>query len=134
MITLVSIWERGWFDASVEAFMWKQLTAAYAVDRVIFTPTELKQRIYPEQFNTMEEALASTVGEQIFLIPGHGESLIDFEHPQDAVYVFGNAYKSNLDIATKIVQIPTPKNVDVFARDAAAMVLYDRMIKNGNRS
>lgn len=132
MITLVSIWERGWFDPEVEAFMWKQLTKAYSVDRVIFTPTELERRTYPEQYDTMSEALDSTTGEQIFLIPNAGESLIDFEHPEDAVYIFGNAYKSNLDIAKRIVHIPTPKSVDVFARDAAAMVLYDRMIKNGN--
>jgi hypothetical protein len=133
MITLVGTWEHGWLDPEVESFMWKQLIKAYQVDRVIFSPTKLKQRSYPEQAETMEDSLNMSTGKRVFLIPGQGESLVNYNHPNDAVYIFGNAMKSNQDLVTKdddVVNIPTPDDIDFFAINAVAITLYDRKIKN----
>lgn len=138
MITLVSLWESGWLDQSVEAFMWRQLVEAFGVDRLIFCPEALERRKRPEQFPDLDAALADTEGTPVYLIPQHGQALQLFEHPEDAVYIFGNACQSNINNArrdgTIIVQVPTPKPVDFFAVNAAAMVLYDRMMKSERRS
>jgi len=118
--------------------MFKQLTKAFDVDRVIFAPHRLDNRNFPEQYDSVESALATTTGTPVYLIPQHGKALRTYEHPEDAVYVFGNAYQSNFDQARRngdqIVQIPTPLPVDFFSVSAASMVLYDRMIKNERRS
>ena len=112
--------------------MWRQLTAAFAVDRLIFAPRMLGQE-KPEEFGSIPEALLSLQGEPVFLIPGEGVDLVSFEHPENAAYVFGNAVDSNLRWAAnhKVVSIRTPNPVDFFGLDAAAIVLYDRMVKRG---
>lgn len=114
--------------------MWKQLRAAYAVDQVIFSPKKLEQRSFPTQKRSMSEALSSTKGERVFLIPGEGISLNDFKHPVDAVYIFGNAMQGNHSIVenSHVVHIPTPKPVDFFGITAAGIVLNDRERKRVN--
>jgi tRNA pseudouridine-54 N-methylase len=132
MITVISRWEFGWLDPSVEAFMWKQLTKAYKVDQVIFAPTRLENRLFPIQKDSIEEAIASAQGKKVFLIPGEGNDLASFEHPDDAVYIFGNAMNGNQQEAEGEiqVQINTPAPIDFFAINAAAIVLYDRRVKD----
>lgn len=132
------MWEHGWLDHDIETFMFKQLTKAFDVDRVIFAPHRLDNRSFPEQYDSVTDAIEDSVGTPVYLIPQHGKALSTLEHPEDAVYVFGNAYQSNFDVARRrgdlIVQIPTPKPVDFFSISAASMVLYDRMTKNERRS
>ncbi len=80
-------------------------------------------------------ALENDPGERVFLYPEAtvaGESLTDFEHPEDAVYLFGNAFDSlrSLRRATDpMVTVYTARQVDVFACNVAAIVLFDRMRK-----
>lgn len=69
-------------------------------------------------------------------LPGT-ESLIDFVHPADAIYVFG-ADNVNLTDADDIggravavrVYIPT-LSLESYSFVAAAITLYDRLVKNG---
>ncbi len=132
MITIVSLWEHGWLDPGIEAFMWKQLTKAYDVDQVIFSPKRLEQRNFPVQADSIEEAIDLAQGEPVFLIPGEGEDLTTFNHPKDAIYIFGNAMQGNHSISKDQTQvhISTPRDMDFFAINAAAIVLYDRKVKD----
>ena len=126
MITLVGRWEKGWLDHRVEYFMWKQLAAAYNVDRIVMVGLSDEPRITIDQYRSMSEALASCQGEQVFLEPKGDISLREFAHPKDAVYVFGNAMNHNLKYAGTTVRIDTPTGTDMFAINAAAITLSAR--------
>lgn len=126
MITLVGRWEHGWLDNRTEYFMWKQLCAAFAVDRLIMVDVSDNLRIPIEQYETMEEAINSCDGNIVLIEPKGDVLLNDFKHPENAVYVFGNAMNHNLSQDGVTVKIDTPTMTDMFACNAAAIVLADR--------
>ena len=127
MITLVGMWEYGWLDPKVELFMFRQLCAAYGVDRLVMVPEMLAARTSVDQYPTIEEALDSCEGEVVFLEPSGDVSLKDFKHPKDAVYVFGKAMISNKHREGTKLRIETPNATDMFAINAASIVLADRL-------
>lgn len=136
MITLVGLWEEGWLDYKTEAFMWKQLLSAYAVDKFVMCPARLPPRTNLLQFDDVSSALSELQGVRVYLDPFGGEPLHDFKHPEDAIYIFGRAGDNNhrhISQEDNVVKIQTPKRVDFFAICAASIVLYDRELKNGNR-
>ena len=134
-VTLLGLWESGWLEPKVEAFMWRQLASAFAVDELALCPEKLAPRTSLRQFNSVGDALRELKGTRVFLDPNEGESLADFVHPQEAVYIFGRAGDDNRRWAkdATFVRIVTPAPVDFFALHAAAIVLYDRETKRGNR-
>ena len=126
MITLVGRWENGWLDYRVEYFMWKQLAAAYGVNRIAMVGQSNESRIPIDQYDSMEEALVSCTGDLVFIEPKGEVSLVDYDHPGDVVYVFGNAMNDNLKHAGTTVRIDTPNPTDVFALNAASIILAHR--------
>jgi hypothetical protein len=134
MITLVGRWETGWLAPDVEAFIWRQLAVAYAVDRVIMVPNP-SPRGAIESADSVELALESCVGTRVFLIPEQtiaGTALSTYQHPADAVYIFGNGTNGNAHLVRPeddVVTIYTPAEVDFFAVNAAAIALHDRTLK-----
>ena len=126
MITLVGRWESGWLKPEVELFMWKQLCHAFNVDRLVMVPKELERVTSLDQYDTMEEAIDSCKGEIILMEPTGNITITQIEHPDDAVYVFGNAMNHNKQFDGQQVRIDTPSHIDMFAINAAAIVLADR--------
>jgi hypothetical protein len=65
------------------------------------------------------------------------ENLIDFEHPEDAIYLFGGSHsvltleELGNRVPDHIVYIPSVKN-ELYAFSAANIVLYDRRVKRGS--
>ena len=106
--------------------MWKQLAAAYGVDRIAMVGQSNEPRIPIDQYDSMGEALASCKGELAFIEPKGLTSLGDYKHPTDVVYVFGNAMNHNLRYAGTTVRIDTPSPTDVFAVNAASIILAHR--------
>lgn len=126
MTTIVGFWEYGWLDPKIELFMFRQLCAAYNVDRLIMIPTMLSKRTSVDQYDTIEEALATCEGEVVLLEPTGDVNLDEFNHPKDAVYIFGKAMISNKNQQGVKVRINTPAKTDMFAVNAAAIVLESR--------
>lgn len=126
MITLIGRWEKDWLDNRVELFIWKQLCSAYEVDRLVMVGKSKNPRITIDQYDTMEEAINSSKGEVVLLEPKGNIILSNFIHPKDAIYVFGNAMNHNLKYNGITVRIDTPTMTDMFAFNAAAIVLADR--------
>ena len=118
--------------------MWKQISSAFEVDRLIFSPPKLNQQ-KPEEYNSIPDALISSECHPVFMTPDKGIPLSEYTHPDQAIYVFGNAQDDNLrwvNSESDIVCIRTPAAVDFFGISAVAIVLYDRLLKeksNGNR-
>lgn len=113
MVTLLGVYESGWLDNKTERFIWKQLRHAYGVDQVILT-------------DNIEDALPSLEGEVVLLEPTGDVLLHELHHPKDVVYVFGNAMNHNLKHEGVKVRIDTPTMTDMFAFNAAAIVLESR--------
>ena len=114
MVTLLGFYEKGWLDNKTEKFIWKQLRHAYGVDQVILT-------------DNIEEALLSLEGEVVLLEPKGDIMLHEFKHPENVIYVFGNAMNHNLKLDGVKVRIDTPTMTDMFAFNAAAIVLESRI-------
>ena len=128
MITLIGSWEDGWLDNRVELFMWKQLNAAFGVDRMVMVGISDNPRICIDMYETVEEAIDSSEGSVVLLEPRGDVLLSEFMHPASAVYVFGDAMNNNLKQDGVKVRIDTPTMTDMFAVNAAAIVLADRML------
>lgn len=131
MVTLIAMRETGWIPARLESFMWRQLAAAYgARHRLVGGKSPGEPCDLEEAFGVLADG-----GKRVFLDPWEGESLRDFQHPAEAVYVFGRAgddcrrWRRPEDL---VVRIHTPQEVDLFATHAASIVLQDRSWKHGN--
>lgn len=100
---------------------WDDLRRAFGVRDVIV----LGEGIGPW---TGCEVLPTDKGEVVWFSSNEGVSLADFEHPTDAVYVFGSDERHNTPPpgVTHTVCIPTPRNKAMWSMQAGAIVLYDR--------
>ena len=125
MITLIAHWEDGWLDNKTEHFMWKQLCHAYSVDRLVFVGNPDNSRIRSECFNTVEDAIKSSKGKLFILNPNAKKT--KFRKVKDSVFLFGNAVVSNEDIKGDHIRIETESTADMFAINAAAIIL-DRIV------
>jgi hypothetical protein len=57
-------------------------------------------------------------------------ALHDFEHPADALYVFGSDDMHNEAIeSSAVVYVPTPRKAPLWSVQAAAVVLHDRWVR-----
>jgi hypothetical protein len=128
MITIVTRWETSQMPAKIEWQMWRQLRGAFRVNRLIFVPMLEEMRdFHADQYETMEEALASCLGARYFLEP-KGEFGLSVLLPQrDAsVLVLGNTDEDNLQFATSndyTVKINTPQRTHLYGVSAAAIAL-----------
>lgn len=119
----------GWFGEGGDKALWRHLTEAFKIDGL-----KIVRRL--------SEGLEGIDLPRVFLEPPINESLIDhefidlkdFEHPDECVYLFGNASSNNLvhvrpqdTIVT--IRTPDPDTTAVFGVCIAAIVLYDREMK-----
>ena len=128
MITIIARWEQQQMPPQVEYQLWRQLRGAFKIDRLIFTPVLPQMFDYHvDQFDTMEEALASTMDELVFLEPTATNGLLDM--PQgDIVLILGNTSKNNLAYAKteETYSIQTPQRTHLYPSEAAAIALSIR--------
>lgn len=128
MITVIGIWEPTWFEyAKTERRVWKQTIDSFNVDVwcMYVDPEEMERDEKPWTFLVAPRSCDENA------IP-----LTEFEHPKDAVYVFGNTpnhLKRYIREGDQVVTIPVPNpNASMFGHCALPVVLYDRMIKSVN--
>jgi tRNA(Leu) C34 or U34 (ribose-2'-O)-methylase TrmL len=98
-------------------------------------PIELRRDLYSVCWSADEMGLANAIADGMVpvcveLVDG-AESLVDFEHPDDAVYVFGpedgGVSQEFRRICHRFVQIPGAHCLNLAA--AVNVVLYDRCAK-----
>jgi hypothetical protein len=129
MITIVGRWEKDILDPDLEMRILRQLKGAYGIDRIVMTPIveSMKTRSNVEQFDTMEEALATCEGNIVFLEPKGTTSLSDLPEG-DITFVTSDAYMNNMHLAEGHItcKINSPKATDMFAVNAVAIALAYR--------
>jgi len=112
---ITDIWERGWFGGD----------------------SEIYQDVIPVR--TADELPGRPL---VVLAPKDGryfkgtQSLVEFNHPADAIYVFGGSHQNltaeDLGARTPdhLVFIPTVE-YEMYSHAAGYLVFYDRMVKRG---
>lgn len=121
MITVIYRPESTQIPPEVEAKIWRQLKGAFRINKLIRVPGD---------FDTMEEALATTTGDRAFLEPSGLKSVVDL--PQDdIVLVVGNTAEDNVQYAAakETYRIETEGTIDhnhLYGSDAAAIALAIR--------
>ena len=147
-VGLLFVWDDGWFHPNAELVLWHDLAVSYGVDLLIMVP-DLRifnyQDITFEKYCTVNEAInAHPELTKVFLEPKSiadennipSESLSTFDHPADALYIFGNSGKSNIGLVDlnrgdTVVYIPTLSTTQLWSIECASIVLYDRHKKAG---
>jgi tRNA(Leu) C34 or U34 (ribose-2'-O)-methylase TrmL len=138
-ITILGVWEPTWMEPRVERRVWKQTLDSFKADKWAMTGLDSSSWSIPHYYPDMEEMLEAYPGKKTFLIaPDRTESLdlADYQHPEDAIYVFGNTPNSLVKYVSEdddVVSIHTPHNATLFGHCTLPIVLYDRLLKNGSR-
>jgi exoribonuclease R len=111
--------------------LWRQLRGAFKISRFVFVPVMDYMEDYKiDQFDTMEEALASCEGERAFLEPTGYKTM--GELPQgDIVLICGNTAEHNMEHANvdETYQIHTEGSTahnHLYGSNAAAIALAIR--------
>lgn len=121
MSRVLAFKEPTWFEDLADEAFWKLTCRAYGVEYTLLNP------------DTDNLAEAIEPGEVVVVLDEQGtESLEDFVHPTDCVYVFGRTHMNTLmaDIPhTHSVRIDYPGTNSLFGAIAASITLADRLRK-----
>lgn len=136
MVVVAGIWEQGWNTPIKEYDLWHYVLMDFGVDEYAMSPVSgIKGKI--KEFHNVEEIIKYYNLPVILCDESYGSiDLKDFEHPKDALYLFGRTNMGlpvmNRESYTSI-KFSTPKNLGtIWAHQAAGIILYDRFLKNGN--
>ena len=121
MVKVIACRDHGWIDRKTDFQQWNHVCRAYGA--FLELVEEPQEGIIPE-------------GHTVVVLEEQGTTnLEDFDHPKDAVYVFGrsglNGIQEMIDYDAS-VKIKTVDDVCLFGISAVGIVLYDRMMKDGN--
>lgn len=140
MIVIAAPWELGWSAPWLEWDLWAYLLRCYRVDRWIMTPITgvRKSGELPslEERADLDTVLAENALPVVWVDEGGATDLREFEHPADAIYIFGKtSFRPMLGLGTpehRSVRIATPDSgALLWGHQAAALVLHDRTVKQG---
>lgn len=140
MVKVAGIWELGWNTPLAEAWLWQFVLRDFEIHDWFMTPVSgitvsepgLKLIEYPSLVSILEDHT-----EQRVFVDEKGETpLPEFEHPEDAIYVFGNAGQApknqgHVRDGDVSVRIPTVQNAGVlWPHQCLLTVMYDRLVKS----
>jgi hypothetical protein len=138
MIIVAGLWELGWNTPIKEIELWEYPLRDYGVDGFIMSPVSGIRNDFVTEVPDLAAKLDDlrATGHQIVFVDERGEEeLTDFEHPENAVYVFGiaslstmAAYKKDGD-RTLVIKTKN-KLATLWPHQCAVLVLHDRMNKD----
>jgi len=131
MIEVAGIWEQGWNVPLMEADQWEMVMAEFGVERLNMTPISGIDKPWIHEYPSIEELLADRSHlTPVFVDESAEVELSEFEHPKDALYVFGRcSYSPFHGHEGQAVKIQTVKPGMLWPHQAMAIVLYDRSQK-----
>lgn len=135
MIVVAGIWELGWNTPIKEWDLWYHPMRDFGVDEIAMTPISGINKKGIREFGSVEEMIQHYQLPVIMCDEKGKTTLKEFEHPKDALYLFGKASYSPIGIVpeAKSLVIPTVQNKGLlWPHQAACIILYDRLLKNGN--
>ena len=133
MIKVVGCWELGWSTPIMEFDLWTYPLRDFSVDEHIMTPVSGIDSNVTE-VKSIQEAIDDNPGLIPVYVDEDGDTpLTEFEHPENALYIFGKANYSPFATVGKkgvSVRIETKEHGLLWPHQAACIVLYDRFLKN----
>lgn len=133
MIEVAGIWEQGWNTPIKEADLWDMAMRSFGVEMMNMTPVSGIFHKRVDEYHSMEDLLKAKDHLTRVYVDEKGEvELAEFEHPEDALYIFGKCGYSPLMQAGHghlSVRIDCPKLGMFWPHQAMALVLYDRSKK-----
>ena len=134
-VKVAGCWELGWNVPLSEFDLWHFPLREYQVDEFIMTPVSgIKARV--KEFQDIPEALAANPELTPVYVDENGEDTLgEFEHPENAIYILGKANYSPLRTAKGLsVKIKTPDNGGrIWQHQAIVLVLQDRYDRHSRR-
>lgn len=135
-VQIAGMWELGWNTPIKEADLWEYLVRDFGVDRWWMSPISGISNRHVSECAELLEILekARNDGLSIVFVDERGDvPLAEFEHPANAIYVFGKASSSplslRLDGEASVVIETQAKLGGLWPHQAASIVLYDRFMK-----
>lgn len=145
-ITVVGHWELGYSAPLTELLLWAWPLREFAVEDWRMWPVSgvrnaESRSVTLTEFENIDAALEGLSGTRVFVEPDNPSFPLDtvmlhkFEHPEDAIYIFGSNHFNptvgritDRDVA---LQVPTVDNRGVlWAHQVMVTVLYDRLVKS----
>lgn len=136
MIVVAAPWEFGWNTPIKEYDLWHYPMREFGVDELAFTPISGIRKKGIREFPSIEE-LINYYDLPVIQCEEKGEqSLIEFSHPEGALYLFAKTSNPLLHLGYSSLKIETPLNKGMlWGHQAASIILYDRFLKqHGNNN
>jgi hypothetical protein len=137
VIKIAGMWELGWNTPIREIDIWEVVVREFNVDQFYMTPISgIRSNIVTER-KSIDDVLEENQDiTKVFVDVKAETSLNDFDHPKDAIYVFGKAGRSPLYDKKEndlTLRVNTPNNTELlWPYHICSIILYDRFLKNGN--
>lgn len=130
MIHVAGTWEFGWSAPKTEFDLWWSVMRSYEIPMLHMTPRSGYQHRMLTEHGSWEEMLEHTDLTPVFVHEDAEVEVADFEHPYDALYVFGKANYSALAVhgqSHASVRIDCPKLGMLWPHQALAIVMDHRV-------
>lgn len=130
--SIAGLWELGWNTPISEIELWHLMLRDFGVDEFFMTPISGIKSNHVTEKASLEEIIEANKDKTIVFVDERAETeLSDFEHPKNALYVFGKANFSPLLGMKKdnhlSVRIDTNQDKGLlWPHQAASIILYDR--------
>ena len=134
IVKVAGFWDLGWNTPIKEIELWEFPLRDFGVDEHYMLPISGIQHKVSER-KSLDEILKDNPELTVVFCDEKGETnLSDFSHPDNVLYIFGKAnyspflqQKRDQDLS---INIETKNNEGMlWGHQAAAIILYDRMIK-----
>lgn len=148
-VKIVGLWELNWNSPLVESWQWSFPLREFEIEDWAMWPVtgirhnEQHSDMQLTEFNDMQEMVQNFAPDgytRVFIDEKGAIPLCEFQHPEKAVYFFGNAGRTPAEFKNEergdvSVVIPTPKeNGVLWPHQCLVAVLYDRMMKERKRA
>jgi len=145
MVKIAGTWDVNWLPSPLVEYnsRWKFLVLGFSLDGIYMTPVTGFAEDYRSPANPAETVIeVANIMDTVLANPGLTPVLVDerssnmlqtFTHPPDALYVFGRTGESYFDGwqgLSVAVEAPGAFTPYLQPDQAAAIVLYDRMVKS----
>ena len=146
-VELAGLWDLGFYAPITEMAQWEMVIRSFGVERLNMSPVTGIKSKYLSEFRDPDRIFISRCEgdllEPVFIDENGDVSLDDFEHPHQALYVFGKTGRrfiarrgfgeTQVPIGP-VVRIDVPAQMGMlFPHEAAAIILWDRWQKERAR-
>lgn len=131
MIEVGGLWELGWSAPITESEHWEYAMREFGIERINMVPVSGINKRWVFEYDHIEEMLADRSHlTPVFVDENATTELRDFEHPTNAIYIFGKGTYSPFSSAAEnhtSLKINSIKPGLMWPHQALAVVMYDRV-------